>query len=62
MDNPNKTIEDIIKRLRMNKRKVNIGLILKAYNFAEEKHRGQKRISGEDYIIQVKYVVQVKDS
>ena len=51
MDNPNKTIDDIIKRLKMNKRKINTGLILKAYRFAEEKHNGQKRISGEDYII-----------
>jgi len=51
MDNPNKTIDDIIKRLKMNKRKINTGLILKAYRFAEEKHNGQKRISGEDYIV-----------
>jgi len=51
MDNPNKTIDDIIRRLRINKRKVNTGLILKAYNYALEKHNGQKRMSGEDYII-----------
>lgn len=28
-----------------------IGLIQKAYLYAEEKHEGQKRLSGEDYII-----------
>ena len=51
MDNTNKTIDDVIKRMKMNKRKVNTALIQKAYNFAEEHHRGQKRMSGEDYII-----------
>ena len=51
MDNPNKTIDDIIRRMRMNRRKVNTALILKAYNYANEKHRGQKRMSGEEYII-----------
>ena len=35
----------------MNKRKVNTALIQKAYNFATEHHKGQKRMSGEDYII-----------
>lgn len=51
MENPNKSIDDVIKRMKMNRRKTNTGLILKAYNFAEEKHRGQKRMSGEEYII-----------
>ncbi len=31
------------------------GLILKAYNFAEKAHEGQKRNSGEDYIIHPLY-------
>ena len=51
MENPNKTIDDIIRKMKLNRRKTNTALILKAYNFAEEHHRGQKRMSGEDYII-----------
>ena len=51
MENPNKTIDDIIKKMKSNRRRTNTGLIMKAYNFAEEHHRGQKRMSGEDYII-----------
>ena len=51
MESTNKTIGDVIKRMKMNKRKFNNALILKAYNFAEEHHRGQKRMSGEDYIL-----------
>ena len=51
MENQNKTISDIIKRLKQNRRRVNTGLILRAYNFAMEYHEGQKRLSGEDYII-----------
>ena len=51
MEKQNRTIDDLIKRIKMNKRKSNTGLILKAYNFADEHHRGQKRMSGEDYII-----------
>ena len=51
MENPNKTIDDILRRVKMSRRKVNTALIIKAYNFALEHHRGQKRMSGEDYII-----------
>ena len=35
----------------MNKRRANIGLIYKAYNFAKAHHQGQLRLSGEEYII-----------
>ena len=45
------TIQDIINTLKKKRRKVNTKLILKAYNFANENHNGQKRNSGEDYII-----------
>ena len=45
------TIHDIINTLKKKRRKVNVKLILKAYNFAKENHEGQKRNSGEDYII-----------
>ena len=51
MENKNKTIDDVIRKMKSNRRKTNINLILKAYNFAEENHNGQKRLSGEDYII-----------
>ena len=51
MENANKTIDDIIKRMKLNKRKTNVVLIQKAYNFAAEHHKGQKRMSGEDYIM-----------
>ena len=51
MENANKTIDDIIKRMKLNKRKTNVAIIQKAYNFAAEHHKGQKRMSGEDYII-----------
>lgn len=68
MDNANKTIDDVIRRMKLNKRKVNTALILKAYKFAEEHHRGQKRMSGEDYIthpLSVAYILadlQLDDS
>lgn len=45
------TIYDVINTLKKNRKKVNTKLILKAYNFAKEKHREQKRLSGEEYII-----------
>ena len=51
MENTNKTIDDIIKRIKQSKRRSNTALILKAYNFATRYHNGQKRMSGEDYII-----------
>lgn len=45
------TIYDVINTLKKNRKKVNTKLILKAYNFAKEKHKEQKRLSGEEYII-----------
>ena len=45
------TIQDIIKIMKSNNKKSNSHLILKAYNFANEKHSKQKRLSGENYII-----------
>ncbi len=46
-----KTINDLLKKIKSNKRKYNTNLIMKAYKYAEEHHKGQKRVSGEDYII-----------
>ena len=51
METNNKTIDDVIKKMKINRKKTNVALIQKAYKFAEEHHRGQKRLSGEDYII-----------
>ena len=51
METNNKTIDDVIKKMKMNRKKTNVAQIQKAYKFAEEHHRGQKRLSGEDYII-----------
>ena len=45
------TIYDVINTLKKNRRKINTKLILKAYQFAKDYHKGQKRLSGEEYII-----------
>lgn len=45
------TIQNIITQMKKNNRKSDTKLILKAYNYAEENHRGQCRKSGEPYII-----------
>ena len=47
----NATIEDIINKMKKNNRKSDSKLILKAYNYAKEKHGDQKRKSGEPYIV-----------
>lgn len=59
MENENKTIDDVIRRIKSNKRKVNVNLILNAYNYANKKHMGQKRMSGEDYIIHPENVAYI---
>ena len=51
MQEENITIQDVINVKKHNKRKVDTKLIMKAYNFAEEKHHNQYRKSGESYII-----------
>ena len=58
------TITDIIKKMKSNNRKSNTQLILKAYNYAKENHKGQKRMSGEDYInhpLEVAYILSDLD-
>lgn len=44
-------IQDIIAKRKEHSRRVDIKLIMKAYNLANEKHKEQKRGSGEPYII-----------
>ena len=56
----NKTIEDIISLVKQKKRWPDTKIILKAYNYAKEKHGTQCRKSGEPYIIhpvQVAYIL-----
>ena len=46
------TIDDLIEKFRRyNDNEKDINLIKEAYFFAEKKHFGQKRISGDDYIL-----------
>ena len=45
------TIQDVINKRKQHSRKVDVKLIMKAYNLAKEKHGDQKRHSGEPYII-----------
>ena len=45
------TINDVIARKKEVSRRVDTKQIMKAYNFAAEKHKDQKRGSGEPYII-----------
>ena len=51
-DNPNLTIDDLYQDVaKYITDKDELELIKKAYEFAKEKHFGQKRLTGEDYII-----------
>ena len=54
------TIQDIISKKKEISRRVDSRFIMKAYNYALEKHGDQKRNSGEPYIVhplQVAYVL-----
>lgn len=54
------TIEDVIAKMRKNKRKSDTRLIMKVYEFADNQHKEQFRKSGEPYIIhpvQVAYIL-----
>ena len=53
------TIQDIITKKKENSRRVDTKSIIKAYNYALEKHGEQKRISGEPYIIHPLHVAYV---
>ena len=51
MENKEITIQDVISKRKEHSRRVDTKLIMKAYNLANEKHKDQKRSSGEPYII-----------
>ena len=51
MENKEITIQDVISKRKQHSRRVDTKLIMKAYNLANEKHKDQKRSSGEPYII-----------
>ena len=46
------SIDDLIDKFKKyNDNEEDIALIRRAYDYAEKKHFGQKRISGDDYIL-----------
>jgi len=54
------TINDILKKLKIHRKRINTNLILKAYQIAKENHKNQRRISGELYIthpLEVAYIL-----
>ena len=56
----NMKIEDVIAKLKKNKRRPDVKFIMKVYDFAKSQHDGQLRKSGEPYIIhpvQVAYIL-----
>ena len=47
----NLTIYDVINKKKETSRREDTKIIMKTFNFANEKHKNQKRVSGEPYII-----------
>ena len=48
----NITIDELVDKFKeYNNNEEDIALIRKAYDYAEKKHFGQKRITGDDYIL-----------
>ncbi|MEF9919299.1 MAG: HD domain-containing protein, partial [Eubacterium sp.] len=47
----NNKIENIIKLVKFNNPNADTDMIVKAYKLADDAHQGQKRLSGEDYVI-----------
>ena len=44
-------IEDVISKIKEHRKKINTKLIMKAYDYANSKHKDQTRQSGEKYIV-----------
>ena len=53
------TIDSIIAAVQSYEPKADIGLIRKAYDLAVEAHKGQVRVSGEEYIIHPLHVAEI---
>lgn len=53
------TIETIINEVKSYQPKANLRLIQRAYELALSAHKGQKRVSGEEYIIHPLHVAQI---
>lgn len=53
------SFEDIVQRVILYNCRVDINLLKRAYLFAEEAHRNQKRISGEPFIVHPLAVAQI---
>lgn len=51
MEEKEKTIQDVISKVKERSKRVDSKLIIRAYNIARTKHGDQKRKSGEPYII-----------
>ena len=56
---PNASVRKLIDTVRNNHPRGDLAIIEKAYRIAEEKHRGQKRQSGEPYITHPLAVAQI---
>ncbi len=55
----NITIEEIIKILKSSNKKYDTQLLIKAYEYADKMHKGQKRKSEEEYITHPLYVAEI---
>ncbi|MEW6458544.1 MAG: HD domain-containing protein, partial [Bacillota bacterium] len=52
-------IEALVERIRQYNPRVDVSFIQRAYEFAQEAHHNQKRISGEDFIVHPLEVAQI---
>ncbi len=52
-------IETLVERIRQYNPRVDVSFIQRAYEFAQEAHHNQKRISGEDFIVHPLEVAQI---
>ena len=53
------TIESILAKIEKQSLSINANKLMKAYEFSKKAHEGQKRRSGEDYIIHPLHVAEI---